>query len=341
MLSKLRSKFNAYMGNKGLVLMYHRIHTPNIDPWQLSVSPENFEQQLQVLKRFYRVMPVDQFLEQRKANTLKKNSICLTFDDGYADNYQLARPLLLEYNCPATFFISSAAIDTNRLFWWDELAILILRRSKLPVNLTLNFPGEVFHCTIDQQVITDTEWMQINNWRYPQLPDSQRCKFYLALWQRLQPLPLSEIQIVLQQLRVWAEYLPSADPANYPMSSLQLASLFDSPLFSPGIHTASHPALGRQSLEMQKAEIQQCATYLKQFANGMPLPIAYPYGSYNDDTLSIVRNMGIKAGFTTSPSVVNAGSDVLRLGRFQVVDCGGAESHRQLKAWFAKGQLTS
>ncbi|HYC27552.1 MAG TPA: polysaccharide deacetylase family protein [Chitinophagaceae bacterium] len=89
-----------------VVLMYHRIARPVNDHWQLCVSPGNFEQQLQVISRH-------------------KKNIIITFDDGYIDNYTVAKPLLEKYQLPATFFIATGNIDSGKEFWWDELEQLI------------------------------------------------------------------------------------------------------------------------------------------------------------------------------------------------------------------------
>lgn len=318
MLNRLLRKLNLISCNTGLVLMYHRIHNDPVDPWQLSVSPDNFEQQLKVLKHHFNVIPVAEFVKQQQARKLEKNSICLTFDDGYADNYYHAQPLLVKYNLPATFFIPSAIINTNSWFWWDELAALILGIDKLPGRLTLRFSGEVFRIKI---------------------PTTQRYAEYLSIWQQLQPLPQAEIQDNLRRIRLWAAAVPSLDNESYPMTSKQLANLFSNPLFSAGIHTAHHPALAFESPEKQKSEILECSGYLEQFAKGQSLPIAYPYGSFNNHTLSIVHEMNLLAGFTTNPTLIHMESNPLTFGRFQAKDCGGAEFRSQLKTWFSKACL--
>lgn len=315
MLTSLLRKLNLFSCSDGLVLMYHRINKGSIDPWQLSVSPENFEQQLQVLKRYYKVITLQEFVKQQQAQTLRKNSVCLTFDDGYADNYYHARPLLLKYNIPATFFIPSAFIDTKAWFWWDELTALILGSEKLPGRLTLRFPDEVFRIKV---------------------PAMQRYAAYLSIWQRLQPLPYGEIQNILQQIRIWAQEAPTLDPENHPMTSAQLDTLFSSSLFSPGIHTAHHPALACETPEKQKEEISSSLSFLAPYSKGQPLPIAYPYGSYNNYTLSIAHDLNLLAGFTTNPSLIHANTNPLTFGRFQAKDCDGEEFRRLLKAWICK-----
>jgi len=60
---------------------------------------------------------------------LQSRSTVITFDDGYADNFQNAYPILKEYNVPATIFLSTRYIDQNReWFWWDEVEYFFKRR---------------------------------------------------------------------------------------------------------------------------------------------------------------------------------------------------------------------
>ena len=100
-----------------LVLLYHRVAQLDDDPWQLAVTPRHFEQQLRVLKTFFRIVPLTQLVEDAQNGT-----VAITFDDGYADNLTIAAPILERHHAPATFFIATEPIRSQREFWWDELA---------------------------------------------------------------------------------------------------------------------------------------------------------------------------------------------------------------------------
>ena len=95
--------------------MYHRIATPEYDHWELSVSPQNFEAHLQVLKK-YKVMDLATVVKE-----IPHKGIAISFDDGYIDNYTVAKPLLEKYHLPATFFITNGNLGKQTEFWWDEL----------------------------------------------------------------------------------------------------------------------------------------------------------------------------------------------------------------------------
>lgn len=92
---------------KPLALLYHRINELPPDPWTLCVSPQNFSEQMQVVRKLS-PQPV------------------ITFDDGYADNLFGALPILERYEIPARFFLVSGMFNSQQEMWWDALDRLFL-----------------------------------------------------------------------------------------------------------------------------------------------------------------------------------------------------------------------
>jgi peptidoglycan/xylan/chitin deacetylase (PgdA/CDA1 family) len=103
------------------VLMYHRIAEEPWDPWELCVSPRHFAEHLEVLSRPGMALSLGQLAGAVRAGKVPSDSAIITFDDGYVDNLQTAKPLLERYGIPATVFVTSGYVGDRRGYWWDEL----------------------------------------------------------------------------------------------------------------------------------------------------------------------------------------------------------------------------
>ena len=86
-------------------------------------SPEVFEKHLQYLSSKYNFISLSQYCnalpDKNKAPGLPKNSLIITFDDGWKENYLLL-PLIQKYNIKPVVFLVSHLIDTHRCFWWTK-----------------------------------------------------------------------------------------------------------------------------------------------------------------------------------------------------------------------------
>ena len=114
---------------KSLILMYHRIDDPVMDPWGVCVTPGIFAAQMQVLAEMKVACP----LSEIQAGS---GRVAVTFDDGYADNLYTALPILKQHNVPATFFVVAGTVG-KPAFWWDELERVFFSHPRLPLNLFL------------------------------------------------------------------------------------------------------------------------------------------------------------------------------------------------------------
>ena len=97
-----------------IILMYHRVADDKNDPHLLCVSPENFRKHLEILKQKKNIIPLSKILDKN----IPKNSVAITFDDGYADNLHTALPILKELSAPATIFIATGLLGQR--FHWDD-----------------------------------------------------------------------------------------------------------------------------------------------------------------------------------------------------------------------------
>ncbi len=312
--------------------MYHRIADVVSDPWEIAVSAKHFEEHLQVLKNDFTVQPVKQLINQVSARRVADKSICITFDDGYRDNFELAKPILERYNCPATFFIATGFIGSQNQFWWDELAAIFLNTSQLPATLSITIGENELSYQLNDDDTTEDCLLSTQRWVWPNKPPTQRCSTYLDIWKRLQTSAHEEILMVLETLRKWSGNAATTGDGG-PMTADQLSRLMEAPLFTVGLHTAHHPALAHHPAEFQQAEIKASREYFnKEHGRNVDI-LAYPYGNYNGDTLSVVKEQKLLAAFTTESRLVDKHTKLLTTGRFQVRNWSGKEFRKQLNTW--------
>jgi peptidoglycan/xylan/chitin deacetylase (PgdA/CDA1 family) len=100
-----------------LILCYHGTSLDDEHQWRsaLYITPDTLRERLASLKRGgYAVLPLGEALERLRAQTLPARSVVLTFDDGTYDFYCKARPLLQEYGFPATVYLTTYYVLSER-----------------------------------------------------------------------------------------------------------------------------------------------------------------------------------------------------------------------------------
>ncbi len=112
----------------GEIWMLHRVvERRNNDPKQqeLEVTPQYLEQTInEYQQQGYRFVSIDEAVEILQKTHLSPFTfhlspfICLTFDDGYHDNYTTALPLLKSLNVPFAVYITTGFIDNRLPMWW-------------------------------------------------------------------------------------------------------------------------------------------------------------------------------------------------------------------------------
>jgi len=303
-----------WIGQVPAILMYHRIAEPEYDPWQLAVSAGRFEEQLIALKRECEMMLLDDFARLLASNRLPSNAVAITFDDGYACNWSNAAPLLHQHRIPATFFLTTGSIGTDREFWWDELAALAIE-THAPVPARVTIREHQFLVPLDAPLVPKQElhsWKAIGKTKHPRLDA------YQVLWAAMRPLSKLEQESILDS--IWSTY-GCARIARECYRALTLAEVYalqTSELFRIGAHTVTHPALGALLPSDQRFEIEESRATCARLASSVSSTFSYPYGDLTPATVDIVRNMGFLAACTTRQSSVVFRDDLFLLPRLQM-----------------------
>ncbi len=206
MKKRIIKKIKSLFVRKGIVLMYHRIAEPESDVWEIAVSPERFEDHLQILQKMGNVVPLEQLADAVNAKSRLKNCIAIAFDDGYFDNFQAAKPLLEKYRLPATFFIASGNVDNENEFFWDELEHLILFSEHLPplFSMIINGHSIIFDLK-GESFLTEKILQKHRSWKAgSEEPSTLRAGLFYRIWEQLRCLPYAEQQYHLQLVKNWA-----------------------------------------------------------------------------------------------------------------------------------------
>jgi len=324
--AKTAKKFSRWLRARvlggALILGYHRISAVEDDFYQVCVSPENFARHMEALREYAHPISLSKLVQSLKQNVLPPKSVAVTFDDGYADNLHVAKPILEKYDIPATVFICTGYL--GREFWWDELERLVLSSQADPRALRLRAGGAQF------------------KWNPPQAnsevgnPEVRR-QFRRSLYHFLLSLDVEDQTYAMGVIRSWSEVSSPGISTPRAMSEEELLRLVDGGLMELGAHTSHHPMLPQLSFERQKEEIQSSKRDLEALLSEKIAGFSYPNGRATVDAKRLVREMGFTYACTSLHDVIRPGSDVYELTRFWQRDVDGDRFVKGLNRWMSMG----
>ena len=73
------------------------------------------------LRSRFRPVHLAEITAMLEGGGVQHDSVAVTFDDGYRDNFTTAIPILKQMGVPATFFISGDGALDGESFWWERL----------------------------------------------------------------------------------------------------------------------------------------------------------------------------------------------------------------------------
>jgi len=279
-------------GAHGLsILIYHRV-LPQPDPlFPGEVDRVEFDKQLALLKSRFTVLPLLDAVRLARAGRLPPRAACITFDDGYADNAEVALPLLQQHGLHATFFIATGFLNGGRM--WNDSVIETVRLA----------PSGVL----------DARHLGLGS--HPVNTLDERRAAIGALIGQLKYLPIAERQEQVDKLAVLAG---GPLPTRLMMNDEQVRQLHRAGMGIGG-HTVNHPILARLPAEEARAEIAAGKAALEQMIGAQVPLFAYPNGKpgtdYQAEHVAMVRELGFEAAVSTAWGASHA-PDFFQLPRF-------------------------
>lgn len=280
------------------VLIFHRILEEPDPLLPHEISAPQFRQEMLILSRQFSVLPLHEGLARLADGTLPPFALCITFDDGYRDNYAVALPILREYGLNATFFVASGYLDGGVM--WNDALLDTMRR----------WP--------DDEI--DLSGWGIARLSMRTLEDRRKAWSQLFKWMRR--IGLRGRSEMLDGL---LRKLPSAPPTDLMLTREQVRQLHSAGM-EIGCHTRTHPILSRIREDQVYDEIVSSRRDLEELIQAPVRYFAYPNGVPEEDfgtrDVSIVENCGFEAAFTTAWGAATREGDRFQLPRFTPWDKG-------------------
>lgn len=311
--NRLKRLARGFLGAaEPVILMYHRVAEPAVDPWGLAVSPENFAAQMRELRRSRKPVPLDHMVERMRAGTLETGMVAITFDDAYRDVLRNAKPVLEQFDIPATVFVVTGKLGEERGFWWDRLACAVLGGT-LPAALPpLSFLDADARREIDAAI-----------------ESGNRAALHMSLWSRIRVLPPDERDAATGEIATaFGAGVYDAAPV---MTETELGELTQGGLIDLGAHCVSHPSLPSLSAEDQRSEIRQSREKLEALTGAPIRRLAYPFGDYDERSIGIARDLGFDYAVSVEAGPVGDPAARFRLPRHDIKNWTGAEFRHRLR----------
>lgn len=277
------------------ILVYHRFGEN-----ARSVSPQGFERQLQFLKEHYNVMHLSRLISALDgAGEVPQDAVVITVDDGYADFYRIAFPLLCRYELPCTFFVTTNFIEGRIWLWSDKLAWMLAHSNQIPDLRVAN------------RVVTGGD-------------HTAAPRLWTEVLHLLQEIDVDQVECELKELAKQLHLaVPDRPVAAYEACTWkQLVEMEGSGFVEVGGHTRNHAILSHLDPAKLPDEIAGCLADLNAQLGDRPRSFCYPNGKPADYN-SVVRDAVAKSGFVSACTAFYDGEhlkDRFALRRFSSSD---------------------
>lgn len=278
--------------------MFHHFHGGRHKQGQGSISAKQFADILNFVGP-ERVLTPKEWLEKLESNQLESNDLCLTFDDGLLSQYEIALPVLNSFGLKAFWFTYSDVFEGRQ----NELEVFRTFRTQCFDSIDDFY--RLFFAKVDA-----SQWQEAAK-RVTGKDDIKRRKHESPFYSeddirfrliRDNALGVSEYSRLMRQLMHDRGASWDSLARGLWMTDDHLRNLVAEG-YIVGLHSYSHPTnFASLDLTSQASEYKRNFAHLVRVCECDPLAMAHPANSYNDDTLKILRRMGLKCGFRANMS---------------------------------------
>ena len=273
-----------------IVLTYHRVLAAPDPLLPDEPTVEQFAAQMDLVAGIFNVLPLSEAVRLLKAGSLPPRALCITFDDGYSNNFHLARPILARKRLPATIFVAPGFLDNGRMF--NDTIIESIRRAR--TQLDLREAGFGIYALTDVASKRSAINEIIEALKYAGNSERDRRSHQIA------------------------NIVGVALPSDLMMTEAEVREAHSGGI-EIGAHTINHPILCRLDPQVAEREIVESKLRLQEITGAAVKAFAYPNGRPNEDYdarhVAMVSEAGFDLAVSTAWGAATASSDVYQLPR--------------------------
>jgi peptidoglycan/xylan/chitin deacetylase (PgdA/CDA1 family) len=283
------------------IVGYHYVNDNNTSIFKnlKSLSIKDFKDQIRYIKKNYNIISLEELLHLKK---IPNRSALLTFDDGYLDHYKNVFPILYKEKISGIFFSPDVALNQND----------ILDVNKIQIFLHMyNDKKKLFN-----EVCKQIEYHQLDVKHFLKLIKKFSKSYDLRWHDKYSNNVRNLLQYILPK-QIRKKIINKILNKNLHLdkkkiikkmylNKKQAKEMIKHGMFF-GSHGSNHEWLEYMSYRQQYDDIKNSKNNILQLGvKSEHLTICYPYGSYNSDTIKIVKKLKFKYGFANySQNVIN------------------------------------
>ena len=281
-------------------IMFHHFHDDRIHTkGQGSINKDDFHKIINFISRD-NILDADIFIEKYKNNTLKKTDVCITFDDAIKCQIDIALPVLEELKIKSFFFVYTSIFEGKP----DNLEIF--RYFRMNYFNSVNHFYDEFYKVLNKDI---NSFFEINKKKIEIKKKKYNFYTYEDIKFRLvRDILLSKNEyeknmfLMLKEFKVDTESLKS----KLFFDEKDLIKL-DELGHTIGLHSHNHPTKIEnlsytEQMEEYSTNLNNLTKILKKSSDFIKSS-SHPCGSYNKNSLKVLKELGIDIAFKDSMTV--------------------------------------
>jgi peptidoglycan/xylan/chitin deacetylase (PgdA/CDA1 family) len=276
-------------------------------PARTQISTEQLDESVRLISKYYHFVSLEEAVQMLSGELpFRGHSVVITFDDGYRNNLTHALPVLRRHGVPAILFAAVGHVEKRKCFWFDRLDYALQQYMASGKRYCLLGDERIELDNSDPQKLQQSVKSVI--FKIKELSGNDGEAMAIA------EATISELERATgKTLNAIIDSDPWCGVASW--DDVKLARERGMVI---GSHTVDHARVGLLDADSVKWQLSESKKMIEEKLNQPCDYFCYPNGSYNQEVIPLVREVGYKAALTTQEGVNYPGDDLYQLKRLHM-----------------------